>query len=435
MKKIIMFVVILFTIGIVNSGICQIRPGTFSITPYIGGTTFEGNLDLDTNPVYGVKLGTDITKQIGAEIVLGIIRTHYTERPYEIKTFVYNYRIEGLYYFMPEKRLVPYAAAGIGTQVTDYRKDIQNKARFVADYGIGLKYFWNDSMALRADIRHILASGSIYNNLEYTVGISFLFGGVKQAPVAISKPVAIAKPEPVPEAPKLLSEPGRLYASAASEEQIHVSWDAVEGAVKYKVYRDGAYAFTTDKCMAFDKGLNPDTRYCYQVCAVDENDLDSPLSSEKCAKTLKPKVIELKKPAAAAPVMTEKEKKAAEVAKVIREKGKATIDIKFDLNKANVKPQYHDELEKFALVLKNNPDINIVIAGHTDSTGSEAYNLKLSQRRAESVRAYLIKKFGIAEDRLKAKGYGEARPDYDNRVAIGRAKNRRVEAVAEYIKK
>ncbi|MBN1663587.1 MAG: OmpA family protein, partial [Deltaproteobacteria bacterium] len=148
----------------------------------------------------------------------------------------------------------------------------------------------------------------------------------------------------------------------------------------------------------------------------------SALSNEDCAKTAAAPVMELKKPAAA----------ASGEEKGMFERGRATINIKFDTNKAVVKPIYHEELKKFADVLKKNPEINLKIEGHTDDVGKDEANMKLSQMRAESVRAYLIEKFDIAADRLTAKGYGESRPVYDNRVAIGREKNRRVEAAVSY---
>jgi OOP family OmpA-OmpF porin len=75
--------------------------------------------------------------------------------------------------------------------------------------------------------------------------------------------------------------------------------------------------------------------------------------------------------------------------------------------------------------LLQNPDIRIEVAGHTDSVGNDAYNLALSERRANTVRDYLIKK-GVPADRLTAKGYGETEPVADNSTEEGRALNRRV---------
>jgi len=75
--------------------------------------------------------------------------------------------------------------------------------------------------------------------------------------------------------------------------------------------------------------------------------------------------------------------------------------------------------------LLQNPDIRIEVAGHTDSVGNDAYNLALSERRANTVRDYLIKK-GVPADRLTAKGYGETEPVADNSTEEGRSLNRRV---------
>jgi OmpA-OmpF porin, OOP family len=78
--------------------------------------------------------------------------------------------------------------------------------------------------------------------------------------------------------------------------------------------------------------------------------------------------------------------------------------------------------------MQDNPKIKVEIQGHTDSQGNDAFNLKLSQRRAESVRGYLLKK-GVLANRMVPKGYGENIPLVDNRTAEGRSQNRRVEFV------
>jgi len=104
------------------------------------------------------------------------------------------------------------------------------------------------------------------------------------------------------------------------------------------------------------------------------------------------------------------------------------INIQFDTNRADIKPQYHDELKKLADFLKEFPNAKGTIEGHTDSVGSMASNMKLSQRRAESVRTYLIKNFGITPERLGAKGFGPTRPVADNKTAAGKQQNRRIES-------
>jgi outer membrane protein OmpA-like peptidoglycan-associated protein len=100
-------------------------------------------------------------------------------------------------------------------------------------------------------------------------------------------------------------------------------------------------------------------------------------------------------------------------------------DVLFDVNSYAIKPGGHDELQRVAQVLNNYPQTNILIAGHTDSTGSESYNQQLSQRRAESVKNALTG-YGVAPMRLTTIGYGETKPIASNATEAGRQMNRRV---------
>ena len=102
--------------------------------------------------------------------------------------------------------------------------------------------------------------------------------------------------------------------------------------------------------------------------------------------------------------------------------------VHFDFDKATLRPESLTVLDEDVAALSKWGDVKVEVAGHTDSKGSDAYNLNLSQRRAEAVRNYLIGK-GIAAERLTAKGYGESQPVADNATDEGRAKNRRVELV------
>ncbi|RQW78006.1 MAG: OmpA family protein [Geobacter sp.] len=103
------------------------------------------------------------------------------------------------------------------------------------------------------------------------------------------------------------------------------------------------------------------------------------------------------------------------------------IGIQFDTNKADIKPQYHDELKTLADFLKEFPNAKGTIEGHTDNVGAKNLNMKLSQRRSESVRDYLIKNFGIAPQRISATGFGPTKPVADNATKAGKQQNRRIE--------
>lgn len=126
---------------------------------------------------------------------------------------------------------------------------------------------------------------------------------------------------------------------------------------------------------------------------------------------------------------------AAPVAKPEPAPEKLTIVLKvqFDHDKTIIKKKYHHDIKQVADFMKQYPSTKATIEGYTDSVGTEAYNLELSQRRAESVKKYLIKNFGIDASRLSTIGYGLTKPVADNKTAEGKQQNRRVEAQLETV--
>lgn len=99
----------------------------------------------------------------------------------------------------------------------------------------------------------------------------------------------------------------------------------------------------------------------------------------------------------------------------------------FDFDSAVVKPETYPVLDYTKEAFDAYPNMKVQIDGHTDSSGTEAYNQQLSERRAKAVMKYLVDSVGIAPNRLTAVGYGESRPAYPNTTEEMRAKNRRVE--------
>jgi OOP family OmpA-OmpF porin len=328
------FIILVLTLGITAPSFAEDKLTGFSISPFIGGYVFEGDQDLNNKPVYGLRVGYDFTQNWGAELVFDYISTKYTEAGADESTNVFNYRLEGLYHFFPDKRIVPFLAIGAGGQTID-RSD--SKTMAALDYGAGVKFYLSKALALRFDVRHELAFGSIEHNLEYTAGLSFFFGGPKK----VEEPVVEQrKPEPA-------AAPQVIVASEMKETK-------------------------------------------------------------------------------AAP------KAATEVERQLLEKKRVTLLVPFDFDKAIVKPEYSDDIKKVADVMQKYPNLNILIEGHTCTVGGKEYNLKLSQRRADAVKDFLVKKFGIAAERVASKGFGFSRPIADNKTKEGRAKNRRIEAAVDY---
>ena len=110
---------------------------------------------------------------------------------------------------------------------------------------------------------------------------------------------------------------------------------------------------------------------------------------------------------------------------VVDARGCYVVDkVYFDFDKFNIKPEFKPALDAVAVVLQNNPTVNITISGNTDDIGTPAYNMALSIRRANAIKAYLVSK-GVNADNISVIGYGEDRPADTNATPVGRAMNRR----------
>ncbi|CAG8864850.1 OmpA family protein [Pseudomonas fluorescens] len=115
------------------------------------------------------------------------------------------------------------------------------------------------------------------------------------------------------------------------------------------------------------------------------------------------------------------------VAEVVR----VELDVKFDFDKSVVKPNSYGDIKNLADFMTQYPSTTTTVEGHTDSVGPDAYNQKLSERRANAVKQVLTNQYGVESSRVQSVGYGESRPVADNKTEAGRAVNRRVEAQVE----
>lgn len=237
---------------------------------------------------------------------------------------------------------------------------------------------------------------------------------VAMAKEANAKIKALCPEKAAPVAAASLAAPVNLSAKAISSSQINVDWNPVAGASGYKIYRNDLY-LTTSKTASFpDDGLKAGTNYCYYAIAMADGERISDKSNRDCATT---------------PGAVKEVEQKQEAASAVAPEERTTINIEFDTNKANIKPKYKAEIKKVADIMKQNPDRKVVIEGYTDNIGGAEKNQILSQKRANSVRDYMIKNFGIEASRIKAVGYGVTKPIASNKTAAGRQKNRRVEAV------
>jgi len=376
------------------------QQGAFSVSPVIGGYTANGieRSQFDTNLLVGARLGYNITKAIGIEALFD-----YSPRDHNAN--FYRYGGELLYHFMPDNKFVPYIAAGYAG-FNDDKNSMYKKTHGAFDYGLGAKYFLNESFALRADVRHVYSqvSNRSFNDVMYTVGAYIPFGGSKPAekPVEPQQEAAAPKAAPAAVAPTstLTSVPDKITKGQTST----LNWsskDATKCEIQPGIGPVALQGSTTVTPAA-------DTSYTLN-CTGDGGATTSTAAVGVTAP------IEAAQPKASAAAQRFCNKPAI-------------LKIAFDTNKSDVKPRYAADLKNVGDFLKEFPQAKGEISGHTDSVGSNAFNQKLSQRRADSVKKYIVEKYGIDSGRIAAKGYGETKPIATNKTKAGKAKNRRIEA-------
>lgn len=151
-------------------------PKAFTVSPQIGGYRFEGNQDgkLDAAFVYSIAVGYNYNQNIGVEAGYSYVAT---ENEREKSNNFNTGRLDLLYHLVPENTLVPFIIGGVGLT----RASINNDDDIILEYGVGLKYFITDTIALRTEVKHIFdinnnddhSGQNYYNNLAYTVGMTF----------------------------------------------------------------------------------------------------------------------------------------------------------------------------------------------------------------------------------------------------------------------
>jgi OOP family OmpA-OmpF porin len=319
----------------------EIKGGSFEVTPFAGYNFFESKQNLENRPVFGGRLGYNITSHFGIEATGEYIKSRVDDRsraftkegqftsPHD-GVDITMYHLDLVYHFMPEGNFNPFIVAGYGA--AHYSPKISNKNMSVIDFGLGAKYWLADHVALRVDVRDNMVTETFqesYHNVEATLGIVVAFGGSSKAasaPVAKNEPAVT--PEPTPPPPQ---------AKPRTVEKVIIL--ASEPKVEEKV-----------------------------VAVVSETKTQE-------------KVVFL-----------------------------AFEDVHFDFDKSTLKPEAQAILKRNIQLLKENPKAQIRIAGYTSASGTEAYNQKLSERRANAVKAYLVSEGVIKSDRLSTIGYGETHP-------------------------
>ncbi|HNY51671.1 MAG TPA: OmpA family protein [Smithella sp.] len=432
MKKIGFFAFILMLMTMVASVQAEVRANSVSITPFVGFYDFESNeYDFDNSVTVGLRAGYNFTRNIGVEGFVHFVPTETQVYPIDgdDDVYLYGYGVEGLFHFFPTSTIVPFLAAGIGGihyQVDGNGAAIDDMNKFAFDYGAGVKFFlpekvanffFADDLALRADIRHVIPINETYNDLMTTIGINFAFGGKAKCVDSDNDGVCDDR-DKCPDTPADCEVDKDGCPVDSDKDGVIDCKDKCPGTpAGSKVDKDGC-------CLDSDKdGVDDCKDKCPNTpagCPVDKD--GCPLDSDKDG------VIDCKDKCPGTPAGAIVDKDGC-----MREKITIELKVEFDTDKSVVKDKYREEIKRVADFMKQYPNTKATIEGHTDSRASDAYNLRLSNDRANAVRDYLVKEFGVEASRLNAKGYGESRPIATNDTEEGMQKNRRVWAVLEAV--
>lgn len=384
-KSFIKIILIVIVAALTKNGLAEVKPNSFSLSPLLGKYFFDGKQELEDGNLIGLRFGYSVTEHWGGEAALDFIDTKF--KLVDVGVDGYIYRLDGIYHFLPDGKYVPYVAAGIGGIDLQF-KGAGSSSGFLFNYGGGLKMSLNDSLALRVDIRHILAYSDALSNFAFSVGLNYQFGGEKKKAdfqVRDSDGDGIVDSSDLcPDTPK---------NAPVNERGCPTDSDG-DGVSDY-----------LDKCAETPVGVPVNI----DGCPADGDRDGVPDKLDRCPDTPEGLSVD-----------------SSGCSPSRRKKVSMMFNVEFDSNSTNVQEMYQLLLKRAAEFMKKYPGTIATIEGHTDSRGNAEHNLEISQIRADSVKSYLVENLGIDPSRIQAVGYGESRPVADNKTSAGRERNRRV---------
>lgn len=438
------------------------RAGAVSLSPFVGGYTFDGAEHLKTAPVYGLRIGYDLTKNFGVELVGSYLATQSTRSDRSVN--VLSYHLDLLYNLMPDGPLVPYLAVGGGANTKGHGSSYETGSNTdaTANAGLGLKYFLTDSIALRADARQLFVferHNSIMYNWEYTAGLTFLFGGkTASAPTSSLSvlPGAITSGETATlswtskDATNCDIQPnigavntqGSMTISPSTDTSYYLSCTGPGGtsnsSANVTVAAMKASAPTSSLSVtpvSVTRGETATLNWNSQNATNCDLQPGIGRVETQGSKEITPVAdtsytLTCSGPGGGTSTSTANVSVVAPASVVLNPDKEESVNllVEFDTNKAVVKPEFYPNVDAVGDFMKKYPTVSMTVEGHTDNVGKNAYNQKLSQRRAQAVKKYIVDKFGIDAKRIKAVGYGETKPIDTNKTEEGRYHNRRVQA-------
>ncbi len=375
--------------------------------------------------VYGGRFGINFNPHVGFETSIG--RSNTSSPRAGVADEAIWLTQANLVWNLSRSWFQPFMAGGMGNQTSLIAGQAPVDNKFNYDVGGGFKMWMSDHVALRGDVHAFWTnadgaqtggSDDRYRDVVSTVGLTFGAGNTDGGPDD-------ADMDGVPDSIDRCSD--TPYGVSIDAFGCPVDSDK-DGVADYRDQcantpasvwvnevgcptdedRDGV-SDGLDRCMSTPLGAMVDERGCPTDQDGDGvyDGLDSCNNTPRGAKV---------------------DSRGCEVVERVEPIAREVVlnNVNFASNSADILPASYATLDQVAASLVDNPEIRVEIHGHADAMGESSYNLSLTQRRAESVRAYMIAA-GVSPERMRARGFGESQPVASNDSSEGRAMNRRVE--------
>lgn len=417
---------------------------SIGLTPLVGGYFFASEQSLNATPVYGLKLsydniGNSIVDSLGIEATVNYFSTKSKTSSEKASGLIL--RADAIYSIAPRNKWVPFLALGVGGLQIDNNGEKDNSP--FLNYGLGIKYFLEDYLALRVDARQLFVYGSVatLNNYELSTGLTYYFGKErkKKGPAAPpkTKPATMPKAVPILEDKEMEEAPAPELPPLSIYEKMGAAGPAVLGistappvfqplppvSPKFGPARSVQPALPVQ--IAPPAPLPP-----VSTPPAAATPAPAPVTKAPARVTVPPApAIPVPAPAPAAPAAPVQ----LPAEPVLTERKTVTqLTVEFQFSSPYVRPMYHKQIAAIAAALTASPKSSVLVEGHTDNVGKARPNLILSEKRAQNVKNELIR-YGVAPNRIAIKGYGFSKPKASNLTSTGRQKNRRAVAVITMI--
>ncbi|WP_033416221.1 OmpA family protein [Hahella ganghwensis] len=388
------------------------------LTGLLGYTFFDQERQLEDDPNYGIGLGYDFNRRFSAEVVAGIADLEGdNDNSFEVDQKFY--RLDGLIHFNTDDVWRPFIVGGVSNNDFDYPNgNKQHETQY--NLGAGIKHEISEALDLRFDVRGVYGEEDESKDTTMNLGLVAMLGGSSMEPEDSDGDGVYDDDDACP---------GTAYGVEVDAEGCEIERDSDNDGVMDN----------DDQCPNTKPGTRVDAEGCPVTGDKDGDGVAD--NADKCPNTPAKAEVDSR----GCPLDSDKDgiangldacpstPQGAKVDNrgcriVLQQAVSMDLGINFATNSAEITDEHASEISKLATFMRQYPDTNAVIEGHTDDRGNADYNKQLSQRRAEAVKTDLVDNYSISASRIQAIGYGEEQPVADNDTAAGRAENRRVVA-------